>query len=717
MLRLLAALSSFWLFGASILLTKGMSLVTIPLVTGRLAPSDYGRLELVTSMVEAFGIVMTLGLADSLFRFAGPETGVHRREIAAGLTGMALTLAVAVGALLQVGVWTLAPRLGLAFIQTPLAIGMAAATLAGLIELPLAWLRLRGRAGAFLGFTVARTMLQVATMAVTLNLGFGVIGLLAGNASIDALLATTLLTLQIRECGVRLDRATFERAGRYSAPLIGGSLSMFVLGSCDRWFLAGAVPTATLGFYGLAVKLSLITPLVIQPFGLWWYARRIAVLRQPGGLETSARGVAIGMTLLAAGAVASCVGAPLLVQTLLPHAYRAALPFLPWLVLASVLNESCSLVNVGAYAGHHGLSRPRGERGGSGRRPGRAMSRSPSPIGVWGAIAATLAGHVARLALYLASGRRDAPIRYPWGLAAALAGARRASWSPASRLAPDVVIAARHDFAGPRSFRRHRLACRRTRAPARCSGASLHDRRDGFGRASGSAEQPHRPGARDFRAGDGGGVRALAARQSQPLAPIGVALLPFAGLIAFSNPFALCLAFVDLLLLPHSRSLPGARTPAHPANARGPDARGSVLARDGEAQHRALLEPVADRSSRSSSRSVTLGLPFAVSKPDAIGFYTANYWKVAVMTLAIAWLTRRPRDFAIASHAFVFAGVLIAGVAIYNRTLRHRPRRGNARHDRPRHPVAARRSQRPVARAAVPAELRGVALRRAGRAG
>ena len=75
MLRLLTAMRAFWLFGASVLLTKGMSLVTIPLVTGRLAPSDYGRLELVTSVVEAFAIVMTLGLADSLFRFAGAGSG------------------------------------------------------------------------------------------------------------------------------------------------------------------------------------------------------------------------------------------------------------------------------------------------------------------------------------------------------------------------------------------------------------------------------------------------------------------------------------------------------------------------------------------------------------------------------------------------------------------------------------------------------------------
>ncbi len=440
MFRFLTALRSFWLFGASILLTKGLALVTLPLVTGHLAPSDYGRLEIVTSVVEAFGIVMTLGIADSLFRFAGPESGARQREVVAGLTGLAMTLAAVIGALLQVGVWTLAPRVGLGFVQTPLAIGLAAATLSGLIELPLAWIRLRGHAGAFLGFTAARALLQVATMAVTLNAGFGVTGLLAGNASVDALIAATLLSLQIRECGVRLDRPTFALAGRYSLPLIGGALSMFVLGSCDRWFLAGAVPTATLGFYGLAVKLSQIAPLAIQPFGLWWYARRIAVLKQPGGIEDSRRGVAIGMTLLAGGAVLSGVGGPVLVNALLPHAYRGALPYLPWLVLAAALNELCSLVNVGAYAGRHGY-RVLGVNSAGAAVALAGYVALTQPFGVWGAIAATIAGHGARLALYLHLGRVDAPIPYPWRLAAALFGLV-AFLVVGVKFAPTAVIAA-----------------------------------------------------------------------------------------------------------------------------------------------------------------------------------------------------------------------------------------------------------------------------------
>jgi O-antigen/teichoic acid export membrane protein len=419
MLRVLTQLRSFWLFGASVLLTKSMSLVTIPLTTGRLSPSDYGRLELVASIVEAFGIVMTLGLADSLFRFGGGEPAPKQRDVIAGLTGMALTLALAAGAALQVAVWTLAPRLGLSTIVVPLSIGLFAATLSGLIELPLAWLRLRGRAGAFLLFTCSRTLIQVAVMAVTLRAGFGIVGLLAGNASVDAMIAATLLTLQIRDCGIRFDRATFARAGRYGLPLIGGALSMFVLGSCDRWFLAGVVAPSELGFYGLAAKLSAITILAMQPFGLWWYAQRIGYLKKDGGLEASARAIGVGMILLAAGAAATCIGAPLLVYGLLPSAYRAALPFLPWLVLAVSLNELCSLLNVGAYARSTGYQVLAVNTCGAAVALTGYILLTPTH-GVWGAIAATIAAHCVRLTLYLVVGRSAAPIPYPLGLAGIL---------------------------------------------------------------------------------------------------------------------------------------------------------------------------------------------------------------------------------------------------------------------------------------------------------
>jgi O-antigen/teichoic acid export membrane protein len=238
MLKMLSGMRTFWLFGVSVLLTKGLSLISIPVVARFLSPSDYGRLELVSSFVEIAGIVLSFGLADSLFRFASCEADDERRRIAAGLTGSALLYAVLAGVALQGGVWFIAPHLGLQSIATPLAFGLATATFSGLIELPIAWMRFTNRPGRFVVFAASRSIAQVAFAIVVLSLGYGVNGMLAANAVIDLCVAGALVGLQARETGVRLDRATFARAASYGLPLVGGALSMFVLGSCDRWFLA-----------------------------------------------------------------------------------------------------------------------------------------------------------------------------------------------------------------------------------------------------------------------------------------------------------------------------------------------------------------------------------------------------------------------------------------------------------------------------------------------
>jgi O-antigen ligase len=151
------------------------------------------------------------------------------------------------------------------------------------------------------------------------------------------------------------------------------------------------------------------------------------------------------------------------------------------------------------------------------------------------------------------------------------------------------------------------------------------------------------------------------------LAPIAIGVLPFAALFAFSNPFALCLAFVIFSFFRIHEAFP-ALGPLHiPQLLAIP----TLIVLCWHVLVKRSIELYWSRSLTLFSiffALVTVGLPFAISKPEAFGFYTANYWKVAIMTLAIAWLTRRPRDFAIASHAFVLAGILIACVAIYNRT-------------------------------------------------
>ncbi len=151
-----------------------------------------------------------------------------------------------------------------------------------------------------------------------------------------------------------------------------------------------------------------------------------------------------------------------------------------------------------------------------------------------------------------------------------------------------------------------------------------------------------------------------------PFAPIGVALLPLVGLFAFSNPFALCLGFVIFSFFRIHEAFPALGPLRIPQMLAAP----TLLVLGWHVLIKRSIEIYWSRSLKIFLvffAIVTVGILFAENKPAAIGFWTANYWKVAVMTCAIAWLTRRPRDFAIASHAFVFAGILIASVALYNK--------------------------------------------------
>jgi O-antigen ligase len=151
-----------------------------------------------------------------------------------------------------------------------------------------------------------------------------------------------------------------------------------------------------------------------------------------------------------------------------------------------------------------------------------------------------------------------------------------------------------------------------------------------------------------------------------PLAPIGLALLPLAALFAFSNPFILCLGFVIFSFFRIHEAFPILGPLRIPQLLAAPTL--IVLLWHVFVQR---TIPIYWRREMTVFAIffalVTIGTPLAANKPGAIAYWTATYWKIAVMTLAIAWLTRRPRDFALASHAFVLAGVAIASVALYNK--------------------------------------------------
>ena len=63
---------------------------------------------------------------------------------------------------------------------------------------------------------------------------------------------------------------------------------------------------------------------------------------------------------------------------------------------------------------------------------------------------------------------------------------------------------------------------------------------------------------------------------------------------------------------------------------------------------------------------VIVGVVLASNRPIAIQYFKGIYWKIIMMTFAIAWLSRSAEDFALASRLITFFGLLVGAVAISN---------------------------------------------------
>lgn len=412
-----------WLlpYALSVALTKGVALVTIPLITGHLSPVEFARLELVATIVEIAGLALAFCAADLMHRFVGAG-GAQARANAAAITGALVVLATGACIASLAAASALRPFVGGLIDADLLMVGLFAAALTSCIEAPLAWLRCEGRANSFLAVCALRAFAQTGLMAITLTQGHGAFGVMAGNASVDATIALGLVLTQQRQTGLRLDAGLVREAARYGWPLMAAGVVMFALGNCDRFFLAHALAPQQLAHYALAGKLAVIVALAMQPFGLWWNARRLEVYAAPGGPARSAQCIRWGFACLACGVAWVSLCAPPLVEALLPSAYAPAGKLIPLIAVSVALNECCSLANLSAY--RQGRTMAALKVNGAGACVALIGYTLLTPAhGVAGALVATWLGHGVRLAAFLVHGARHAPMGLPWGAFATMAGA------------------------------------------------------------------------------------------------------------------------------------------------------------------------------------------------------------------------------------------------------------------------------------------------------
>ncbi|NVD06716.1 lipopolysaccharide biosynthesis protein [Vibrio sp. JPW-9-11-11] len=333
------------LYAVSLVLVKGISLITLPVMTHFLNPKQIGQLELLGVTTVFLSLVVGLAMHENLYRFIGTiDCGYRRKKHAAKLYSASLSLSIVLSAGILTIYQLVAPNsllitdnqvllmaLVLCF-EAPLAIG-------------LAWLRLHNQATLFFKLCMATVGAQLTLLLLVLMTRPDVTTIFAVNVA--ASFGQFLFLHYYLSFGFRLPSLNqCQHYLSYSAPLMLSAVVAFGLSGAERWIIAGITDLSTLGLYAIAAKFALAVGIALQPFHMWWMPKRFEAMQRRGG-DYVATTTTQGAVLLCTLAVAICWLSQLFIHWMMPPVYLAAIPFIGITIMMMVFKEMVELCNFG----------------------------------------------------------------------------------------------------------------------------------------------------------------------------------------------------------------------------------------------------------------------------------------------------------------------------------------------------------------------------------
>ncbi|MGL1956919.1 MAG: oligosaccharide flippase family protein [Colwellia sp.] len=338
------------LYGLSIVLMKGISLIMLPIYTNYLTPSDYGRLEVLVVFSNIVSIALGFGLVEALYRFVGlADDEKQKKRYASECLFVAAIIAIISYAIFHFYSKNLLAYLPGIITENELYLLGVALSVGGLINIPLAWLRITERAGLFFIISMLKVLLQVTLTFYGLVNGWGITSVLAAGAISAVVVALLLCAIQLKETQITCSKESVKNILSYAGPIFVGAAATFALSGMDRWLLAEYFGATEIAAYAIAIKFALVPTLLIQPFTLWWFPKRFSMLKEDNGKALNAHFAVIGAII----SVLICGGlgllGPVLIQWLTPVEYHAAIAILPWLLLCTLLKMLSDLLNLGCF--------------------------------------------------------------------------------------------------------------------------------------------------------------------------------------------------------------------------------------------------------------------------------------------------------------------------------------------------------------------------------
>jgi len=323
------------------ILQRSIGFILIPVYTHYLSTADYGILQLVAITIEIIGIIVSLGIADAVFRFYYDTDDPERRRkvISTAYIGVFFTATTIIG-ILSLFSWKTAGWI-LEASNQGIYIFIALMTLYfnTLDDLFYTFLRVKERSVFYLIFSVLRTATGLSLIIYFIVfLGKGLMGIFLGNLLASIMLAAFAIPYLLSQSGYHFSPSIAKKMLRYGIPIIPANLASFVVNASDRYFIRGYLSIADVGIYTLGYRLgNIIHYFVRVPFMQIWSPRRFALYREGAPPQTFAKITTYFIGLMIFSGLGISIFVHDFIKLISPPEYWSAAIYTPAIALCYVL--------------------------------------------------------------------------------------------------------------------------------------------------------------------------------------------------------------------------------------------------------------------------------------------------------------------------------------------------------------------------------------------
>ena len=272
-LRSAARLANMALYGAALAVSRAAGLLTLPVYARVLGADDFGRYELLTSLLALLFSVSFMGMDFAMAVRYYEASHSARRADAASAFLVTATLSISAAIVIALGAPWLAGALLHEPSQTLPVVALAIALPFNVIaSVQILILRLQFRAGGFFVTSVPSVAVGSATGVLLVLVGhLGLAGAMIGQSVTYALMVLIgALLIQPAFRVTDLSRSNTKGMVRLGLPWVPAGVAIWVFALSDRLFVSGLVGFAQLGLYAAAARISSVLALLQTGFQLAW---------------------------------------------------------------------------------------------------------------------------------------------------------------------------------------------------------------------------------------------------------------------------------------------------------------------------------------------------------------------------------------------------------------------------------------------------------------